>query len=81
MNKKISVEPNYNMTDCVEGAVLTNAAGTRQIRIIRNFIRKTTATTMPRVFLFSVLDSNGQVDYNDQKTWNQLTSQFPVKVA
>ena len=80
MNKTTTAEPNYNLATIAEGDILTNAKGTRQIKIIRNFIRET-KTQAPRVFVFAVLDKNGQIDYNDQKTWTQLTSLFPVKIA
>ena len=70
---------NYQMAEIQNGDILSNAAGTRQIRIIRDFVRKNIGG--PTVYVYSVLDKNGDVDYNDQKTTIQLCRNFPVKVA
>ena len=70
---------NYQMVEIQSGTILVNAAGTRQIRIIRNFVRKNIGG--PTVYVYSVLDKNGDVDYNDQKTTIQLCRNFPVKVS
>jgi len=75
------VEANYNRSMLNAGDILTNAKGTRQIKLIRSFQRNTTRTTVPTVWVFSVLDANGQVDYNDQKTVEQLYRDFAVKVG
>ena len=81
MNKPAKTEANYNSVTMNAGDILANAKGTRQIKLIRTFERKTTKTTAPRVWVFAVLDANGEVDYNDQKTVEQLQNNFPVKVA
>jgi hypothetical protein len=75
-----AVETNYNRMTLTDGSVLTNKAGTRKIRIIRSFTRLT-KTQCPTVYVYSVLDKNGNIDYNDQKTYKQMERLFPVKVA
>jgi hypothetical protein len=70
---------NYQMVEIQSGTILVNAAGTRQIRIIRDFVRKNIGG--PTVYVYSVLDKDGQVSHNDQKTSRELVRSFPVKVA
>ena len=70
---------NYKMVEINAGDILSNATGTRKIRIIRNTVRNT-KTQCHRVYIYSVLDKAGNVDYNDQKTVAQLLKCFPIKV-
>lgn len=67
-------EKNYNLQDIAAGAVLTNKNGNRKIRVVRSFIRNTTKT----IVVYSVLNKSNQIDYNDQKTFEQLSRSFPV---
>jgi len=69
---------NYQMVEIQSGDILRNTAGTRQIRIIKSMVRKNIGG--PTVYVYSVLDKNGDVDYNDQKTTIQLCRNFPIKV-
>lgn len=76
----MNTEANWNRMNITAGSILTNKAGTRRIRIIRSFTRLT-KTQCPTVYVYSVLDKNGEIDYNDQKTYKQMLSNFPVQVA
>ena len=71
---------NYSYLELQQGDILTNALGTRRIRIIRSDLRKT-ITQHRRVFYYSVLDAAGEIDYNDQKTQNAFLQAFPIKVS
>ena len=82
-SKKVAApaEPNYRRVDLEPGVILTNEAGTRKIQIRKSFARLGTRTSAKVVYTYSVFTKTGEIDYNDQKTFNQLIRCFPVKVA